>query len=115
MWLKAPEFGVDFAKLVHYEQAAQFHAALPPEGEVAATARVAEVRDRGEGKGALVVRGARNSRRKFASALLHAATDAAVARRRRLRRRAGAASTFVDPRATAGYDGGVCDRSLAPR
>ncbi|MDE3174776.1 MAG: MaoC family dehydratase N-terminal domain-containing protein [Pseudomonadota bacterium] len=55
MWIKAPEFGVDFAKLVHYEQAAQFHASLPPEGEVVGQARIASVRDRGEGKGALVV------------------------------------------------------------
>jgi acyl dehydratase len=54
MWIRAPEFGIDFAKLVHYEQAAEFHASLPPEGEVLAEARVASVRDRGEGKGALV-------------------------------------------------------------
>jgi acyl dehydratase len=54
LWIKAPEFGVDFAKLVHYEQAAHFRASLPPEGEVVAEARVASVRDRGEGKGALV-------------------------------------------------------------
>jgi hypothetical protein len=30
MWIRAPQFGVDYAKLVHYEQAAQFHADLPP-------------------------------------------------------------------------------------
>jgi acyl dehydratase len=55
LWIKAPEFGVDFAKLVHYEQAAEFHATLPAQGEIIAQARVAAVLDRGEGKGALVV------------------------------------------------------------
>ena len=28
LWLRAPEFGVDFGKLVHAEQAATFHAPL---------------------------------------------------------------------------------------
>jgi acyl dehydratase len=55
MWIRAPEFGVDFAKLVHSEQAAVFHALLPPQGEVVARARVASVGDRGPGKGAVVV------------------------------------------------------------
>lgn len=55
MWIRAPEFGVNFAKLVHYEQAATFHAPLAPEGEVVAQARVASVSDRGEGRGAIVV------------------------------------------------------------
>ena len=55
LWIKAPEFGVTFAKLVHYEQAAEFHAGLPPEANVVAQARVVSVLDRGEGKGALVV------------------------------------------------------------
>jgi acyl dehydratase len=54
LWIKAPEFGVDFSKLVHYEQAAEFHAETPPEGEIVAQARVASVQDRGDGKGALV-------------------------------------------------------------
>jgi len=55
LWIKAPEFGVTFAKLVHYEQAAEFHASLPPEANVVAQARVVSVLDRGEGKGALIV------------------------------------------------------------
>jgi acyl dehydratase len=55
MWIRAPEFGVDFAKLVHYEQAATFHAPLPPEGEAVSRARVLSVTDRGEGRGAIVV------------------------------------------------------------
>jgi acyl dehydratase len=55
MWIRADKFGVDFAKLVHYEQSATFHAPLAPEAEVVARARVASVTDRGAGKGAIVV------------------------------------------------------------
>lgn len=54
-WIRAPEFGVDYVKLVHYEQAAEFHAPLPPQAEIVAQSRVAAVHDRGEGRGALVV------------------------------------------------------------
>jgi acyl dehydratase len=54
-WLRAPEFGVDFVKLVHYEQAASFHMALPPAARVVGAARVASLSDRGEGRGAVVV------------------------------------------------------------
>jgi len=55
MWIRAPQFGVDYAKLVHYEQAAEFHAPLPPEGAIVSPARVVSVADRGEGRGAVVV------------------------------------------------------------
>lgn len=55
LWIRAPQFGVDFARLVHSEQAAVFHESLAPEGEVVARARVASVADRGPGKGAVVV------------------------------------------------------------
>ena len=55
MWIKAPAFGVDYAKLVHYEQAAEFHAPLPPQADIVARARVVSVTDRGEGRGAVVI------------------------------------------------------------
>src|SRR5271169_4636251 len=55
MWAAAPEFGVDFAKLVHYEQAAWFHAPLPPAADVVARARVVSLTDRGAGRGAVLV------------------------------------------------------------
>ena len=55
MWIRAPEFGVDFAKLVHYEQAAAFYPPLAPEAEIVSRARVVSVTDRGAGKGAVVV------------------------------------------------------------
>jgi acyl dehydratase len=55
MWIRAPQFGVDYAKLVHYEQAAHFHTPLPPEGKVVSSAHVVSVADRGQGRGAVVV------------------------------------------------------------
>ncbi len=55
MWIAAPEFGVDFAKLVHAEQAASFHAPLPPKADVVARARVISLTDRGPGRGAVLV------------------------------------------------------------
>ena len=55
LWIRAPEFGVDFPKLVHYQQATTFHAPIPPEAEVISRARVASVSDRGPGRGAVVV------------------------------------------------------------
>jgi acyl dehydratase len=67
MWIKAPEFGVDFVKLVHAEQAASFHAPLPPEADVVGSARVVSLTDRGEGRGAVLtlereIRDARSGR-----------------------------------------------------
>jgi acyl dehydratase len=55
MWISDARFGVDFAKLVHYEQAATFHAPLAPDAEIVARARVASLADRGEGRGAILV------------------------------------------------------------
>jgi len=54
-WIRAPEFGVNYAKLVHYEQDAKFHTALPAEAEIVSGARVASITDRGKGRGAVVV------------------------------------------------------------
>lgn len=51
-WVR--DSGLDYARIVHGEQAAEFHAPIAPEGEVTATLRVADVIDKGEGKGALV-------------------------------------------------------------
>lgn len=54
MWIRDEAFGVDFARLVHSEQAATFHSPLPASGEVVSTARVASLTDRGEGRGAVL-------------------------------------------------------------
>lgn len=53
-WIAAPEFGVDFVKLVHSEQAARFHRPLPPAANVVGRARVISLTDRGEGRGAVL-------------------------------------------------------------
>ncbi len=55
MWIRAPELGVDFTKLVHSAQSAEFLLPLPPQASVTGTARVASLTDRGEGRGALLV------------------------------------------------------------
>src|SRR5580693_2880426 len=54
MWIRAPEFGVDFVKLVHAEQVASFHAPLPPEADVVGSAKVVSLTDRGVGRGAVL-------------------------------------------------------------
>lgn len=55
MWIRDPKFGIDFGKLIHFAQAAEFAAPLPPEGEIRGTARVVSLTDRGQGKGAMLV------------------------------------------------------------
>lgn len=54
MWLRAPQFGVNFSRLVHLAQDAQFLASLPPTGTIVGTARVASLTDRGPGNGAML-------------------------------------------------------------
>jgi acyl dehydratase len=55
MWIRAPEFGVDFAKLVHIQQSAEFFGTLPAAGKVKGVAKVLSLTDRGAGRGALLV------------------------------------------------------------
>jgi acyl dehydratase len=54
-WIAAPEFGVDFVKLVHAEQAAWFHAPLPAAAKVVGRARIVSLADRGAERGAVLV------------------------------------------------------------
>ena len=53
-WMKRPETGIDYTKVVHGEQAMQIHAPLPVSGEIIAQTHIEEIVDKGEGKGALV-------------------------------------------------------------
>jgi acyl dehydratase len=53
-WMTDPGTGIDFLKVLHGEQQLEIHAPLPPEGTIVARNRVAEVIDKGEGRGALV-------------------------------------------------------------
>lgn len=55
MWIRDPSLGVDFTRLVHLAQSAEFLAPLPPQAEVIGTAKVASLTDRGEGRGAVLV------------------------------------------------------------
>ena len=55
MWIRDPALGVDFGKLVHSAQWAEFPEPLPPAAGVKGTAKVVSLSDRGEGRGAVLV------------------------------------------------------------
>ena len=55
MWIRDPALGVDFSKLVHSAQWAEFPTQLPPAATVRGSAEVVSLTDRGEGKGAVLV------------------------------------------------------------
>lgn len=52
MWVREPGLGIDWVRLVHSAQAAEFFKPLPPKGEVVGSARVATLHDRGADRGA---------------------------------------------------------------
>lgn len=54
-WLKNPETGVDWVKVLHGEQGIIVHKPLPAEGTVVGRTRVTEIIDKGEGRGALIL------------------------------------------------------------
>lgn len=54
-WLKDPETGVDWVKVLHGEQGIIVHKPLPAEGTVVGRTRVTEIIDKGEGRGALIL------------------------------------------------------------
>jgi len=53
-WLRRPEIGVTWEKVVHGEHAMRLHAPLAPQGTVIGRTRILDVVDKGEGRGALV-------------------------------------------------------------
>jgi acyl dehydratase len=55
MWIRDPALGVDFGKLVHSAQWAEFPNPLPPSASVRGAAKVVSLTDRGEGRGAVLV------------------------------------------------------------
>ncbi len=55
MWIREPALGVDFGKLVHSAQLAEFPNPLPAAADVIGTAKVTSLTDRGEGRGAVLV------------------------------------------------------------
>ena len=53
-WLKEPDTGVDWTKVLHADQEIILHKPLPPAGTLKATTKVDEVIDKGEGKGVFI-------------------------------------------------------------
>lgn len=54
MWIRDERFGVDFGKLVHSAQSAEFYAALPSAAQVVGEAEIISLADRGAGRGAVL-------------------------------------------------------------
>ncbi|MEO0031435.1 MAG: hypothetical protein RIS94_1193 [Pseudomonadota bacterium] len=55
MWIRDPALGVDFGKLVHSAQWAEFPVPMPAAAAVRGSAQVVSLTDRGEGRGAVLV------------------------------------------------------------
>jgi len=53
-WVKEPDTGVDWPKVLHGEQGLTIHRPLPPQGRVVSRFRIDEIIDKGVGKGALM-------------------------------------------------------------
>ena len=53
-WLRRPEIGVTWEKVVHGEQSLVLHTPIMPQGHVIGRTRILDVVDKGAGKGALI-------------------------------------------------------------
>ncbi|CAH0201697.1 MaoC/PaaZ C-terminal domain-containing protein [Roseomonas sp. CECT 9278] len=53
-WVKEPDTGVDWPKVLHGEQGLTIHRPLPPKGRVVSRFHIDEIIDKGAGKGALM-------------------------------------------------------------
>lgn len=53
-WMRDPDVGIDYRRIVVGEMSLRLHAELPPEGRVRGDHRVIRITDKGEGRGALV-------------------------------------------------------------
>jgi acyl dehydratase len=53
-WLRDPETGVDWKRVVHGEESLTLHSPPPAEGRFVTKSRVEEIVDKGEGRGALI-------------------------------------------------------------
>ncbi len=53
-WVREPETGVDWVRVLHGEQDMEFHRPLPPEGTITAQTRIAGIVDKGADKGAII-------------------------------------------------------------
>lgn len=69
-WIRHPDLGVDYLRVVHGEQALVLHAPVPTKGNLLGRSRIVEVVDKGEGRGALVF---------FARDIIDTETDSLIA------------------------------------
>ncbi len=53
-WVREPDSGIDWVKVLHGEQGLKIHKPLPPEATVVATTKVTGLVDKGADKGALI-------------------------------------------------------------
>jgi acyl dehydratase len=54
MWVRTPDLGIDWLKILHGEQSFEIHNPLPPESTVVGTHEIVAVEDKGAGKGAIL-------------------------------------------------------------
>ncbi len=54
MWVRNPDLGIDWLKMLHGEQSFEIHNPIPPEGTVVGTYENVAVEDKGAGKGAIL-------------------------------------------------------------
>jgi acyl dehydratase len=54
-WMRDPEAGIDFVKVLHGEQHLEIHKPLPTEGSIIGRTRVVDIIDKGADKGALII------------------------------------------------------------
>jgi acyl dehydratase len=52
MWVRNPDLGIDWLKMLHGEQSFEIHGPLPAEGTVVGSYEIVAVEDKGAGKGA---------------------------------------------------------------
>jgi N-terminal half of MaoC dehydratase len=53
-WVRNPDLGIDWLKMLHGEQSFEIHNPIPPEGTVVGTYAIVAVEDKGAGKGAIL-------------------------------------------------------------
>ena len=85
-WLRNPDSGVNWTKVVHGEQGLVLHKPVATEGFVVGKTRIVEVIDKGEGKGALVYSERQITDKVSGEPHCDAVADDVLPRRRRLRR-----------------------------
>jgi hypothetical protein len=92
-WLREPQYGVDWKKVLHAEQSLEVHAPLPAAGELVSRLHIERIVDKGPAKGSLL-----HSRREIADAAT--GRRLATERRRTFLRGDGGHGDAIAPGAT---------------